>query len=140
MQMGREVVVLKSFFAVLFVISFAVSVMTYGSGKVFSSSAYVEGIVNGVQEIPDIQGLVDIWRVSDEPDFEIGSDSSEVDDEKGFWNKASAFFKSVGNFFSAIGTFFTNLWESIMYIIKILVGVFAMVPKFMPWNATVPML
>ena len=133
-------VVLKNFFVVLLVISFVVSVMTFGSGRVFSSSVYFEGIVKGVKEIPDIQGLVEIWRVSEEPDFEVGSDSSEVDDEKGFWNKASAFFESVGKFFAAIGTFFSNLWESVMYIVKILVGVFAMVPKFMPWNATVPIL
>lgn len=133
-------VVLKNFFVVLLVVSFVVSVMTFGSGNMFSSSVYFEGIVNGVKEIPDTQGLVDIWRVSEEPDFEISSDSSEVDSEQGFWDKASAFFKSVGKFFSAIGAFFTNLWESIMYIVKILVGVFAMVPKFMPWNATVPIL
>lgn len=145
-------VVLKNFFVVLLVVSFVVSVMTFGSGRVFSSSVYFEGIVNGVKEIPDIQGLVEIWRVSEEPDFGYsgtgggaGGGSGHAggrgrETQEGFWNKASAFFESVGKFFAAIGTFFSNLWESVMYIVKILVGVFAMVPKFMPWNATVPIL
>lgn len=129
---------LSKFFTVFLVLAFVVAVMTFQTGTAFSSYAYVNGIAKGINEIPDIQGLVNIWRSSDEPDFDIDQVSSEVDSEQGFWDSALSFFESVGDFFRAVGRFFVNVWDSIMYIVDMVVKIISLIPLFMPWNAVVP--
>ena len=137
--------VLKNFFIIFMVIVFSVSVLTYGSGRTFSTFAYFSGIVNGFNDIPDIQGLIDIWKDSESEfarerlEYSTRSVySSRSSDDDGFFAKVGDFFDYVSDFFSAIGRFFSNLWESIAYIVKMIFGIFALIPRFLPWNATVP--
>ena len=122
-------------------IVFVVCVYSYGTNKRFSFEAYVNNIAGSIGDIPSLQGLVDIW--TDDDDFDIngavsgaiggavsGGATIVVDDEESFWDVCV-------NFFDRIGVFFSNLWESILYVLDILVAVFDVLAALLPWNGTV---
>ena len=124
-------VALKKGFLIFFALLFVVSVYVYGTTNRFSSEAYLENLSLSIADIPDIQGLVDIW--SDGGGVgSLGGGSGHAGGRS--TDEEQTLLEVVNEFFADIGRFFRNIWSSILYIVDIIKGVFELLPAFLPWN------
>lgn len=106
-------------------------VLCYGSASRFSLEVYITRIAERFEAVPGIDGLVEIWTgTTEEGEEEADPEFADTDTRN--------IFKLCKNFFVAIGRFFKNLWDSIVYIIRMLAGIVRVLPALIPWNATVP--
>ena len=124
--------------AVILAILFVCSVFFYGTGKAFSLELYVDNVAKGFSGIPSLEGFADIW--SGEVDDEFGSLHGGGAGHRGGdseHDESETILDTIVNFFSAIGTFFANLWNTVLYVVDILVAVFKLLYIMLPWNAVV---
>lgn len=131
-------VVLKKALIFILAITFISTVFCYGTGARFSLEAYYTNIVLKFNEIPTIQGLVDIWN-DDAPSYgggagHVGGRSVDTLTDKAEEISLGSLFELIQEFFVACGTFFGNLWESIIYVVDMVASIFAILPCLLPWN------
>lgn len=139
--MERQVANVKKAITILLAVTFVVCVICYGSNKRFSFERWIENIAAGVSEIPSIQGIIDIWdqgkTASDMQRAGPGGGDNSGGEYVGGDEERTNFFEKTMDFFQSIGNFFSRLWDTILYLVDMLMAIFRLVGVILPWNATV---